>query len=269
MAKVLLVAAVFLTAGCGRADTPESADSTPAAGSTTATTRSPEQPARDTGAKEIYIDSVAPGNPILVRGRARTFENTVQVRARDASGALLDEVFTTSNGEMGHHNPFEAQVWLTREPGARVTIEAFEYSAKDGSVRSLTSRALPWSVGTIDVTLMFPKGDDCTTTTAVTRRVPRTVAVARLLVEALVNGPNAAEKSAGASSPFPERSQVRSVILRNGVLTVDFNEALQNVGGACRAQAIRAAVTGTLSRLPSVRRVVITAFGSEAQALQP
>ena len=59
------------------------------------------------------------------------------------------------------------------------------------------------------------------------------------------------------------------MILRDGTLTVDFNERLQNVGGSCRAQMIRAAVTETLSRLPSVKKVVITAGGSETLALQP
>jgi hypothetical protein len=88
-------------------------------------------------------------------------------------------------------------------------------------------------------------------------------------VEALVAGPTAEERRAGAEHPFPEGSRVESVILRDGTITVDFNERLQNVGGACRATMIRQAVTETLKRLPSVKKVVITAGGSEALALQP
>src|SRR5688500_13159636 len=65
------------------------------------------RPQKDTTAiaREIYIDSVTGTNPLVTFGRARTFENTVQVRVRDASGREIVEVFTTSTGEMGHHNP--------------------------------------------------------------------------------------------------------------------------------------------------------------------
>ena len=221
-----------------------------------------------TGQREIYIDSVKGTNPLTVYGRARTFENTVQVRVRDAAGRLIAERYTTSNGEMGHHNPFARDVWLTRDPGARVIVEAFEYSAKDGSVRSLTADTIGYRNGSTTLNLVFPT-TDCTVTSTFTRTAPRTVALARLLMEALVEGPTNAEQSSGARSPFPRGAAVNSVILRGGEITVDFNERLQNVGGACAAQGIRAAVTQTLRRLPAVTSVVITAGGSRDQALQP
>jgi hypothetical protein len=68
---------------------------------------------------------------------------------------------------------------------------------------------------------------------------------------------------------FPRGSDVKSVVLRDGTLTVDFNERLQNVGGSCVASAIRQSVTRTLQQLPTVKQVVITAAGSEKLALQP
>ncbi|HEX6640588.1 MAG TPA: GerMN domain-containing protein, partial [Thermoanaerobaculia bacterium] len=102
-----------------------------------------------------------------------------------------------------------------------------------------------------------------------TRRIPKSISMARLLAEALVKGPTAAERRKGAAVAFPERSAVQSVILRDGILTVDFNERLQNVGGSCRAQMIRESVTRTLLKLPAVKKVVITAGGSEPLALQP
>lgn len=218
--------------------------------------------------QEIYIDSVTAENPLVVYGRARTFENTVQVRVRDARGELIAETFTTSIGEMGHHNPFVVRVWLTRSPGDSVIVESFEYSAKDGSVRSLTADTVVYPVQNTTLTLDFPTSE-CTSTVTVRRAVPGTVALARLLAEALVAGPGSSERTSGATSPFPQGSRVESVILRQGELTVDFNERLQNVGGSCAAQAIRTSVTRTLSRLPAVRRVVITAGGSEQLALQP
>jgi hypothetical protein len=218
--------------------------------------------------REIYIDSIEPGNPLVVRGRARTFENTVQVLARDTADEIITEVFTTSAGEMGNHNPYEARVWLVRDPGPRLTVEAFEYSANDGSVRSLVSKSILAPATRASITLVFPTSD-CTTTQAFARTLPRAVGVAQLLAHALVAGPTPAEKQAGAASVFPPGSRVQSVSMRDGVVTVDFNERLQNVGGACAASAIRAAVSSTLTRLPGVRRVVITAGGSERLALQP
>ena len=84
--------------------------------------------------------------------------------------------------------------------------------------------------------------------------------MARLLVEALMTHPR---------TPFPRGSDVEGINIEGGVLTVNFNERLQNVGGSCAAQAIRASVERTLAQLPTVDRVVITAGGSEKLALQP
>ena len=232
----------------------------------------PENGAMDSAqarSQEIYIDSVVPANPLVIYGRARTFENTVQLRVRDAQGNILAGEHVTSVGEMGNHNPYTAQLWIARDPGPRLTVEAFEYSAEDGAVRSLTTRNVLYNVEPARLTLDLPVGNDCVATRAFTRTVPKTVAVARLLVEALVAGPDATEKAAGAVAPFPRGSDVNSVALRDGVLTVDFNEQLQNVGGACAATAIRQSVTRTLGRLPAVKRVIISAGGSEKLALQP
>lgn len=226
------------------AETSEPSDTAPA---------KPAEPQR-----EITIEEVDVANPIVVKGRARTFENNVVVRARGADGKIITETFTTSEGESGQHNPYRATIWLARDPGDRVTIEALEYSAKDGSERSLVSTTKPFTVEQTDVRLFVPDAD-CNGVHPVSRRAPKSVAIARLLVEMLIAEPQ----------PFPEGSRVNSVILRDGVITVDFNERLQNVGGSCAAQMIRAATTKTLQQLPSVKRVVITAGGSEKLALQP
>ena len=219
--------------------------------------------------KEITIERVTAANPVVVEGRARTFENNVIVRVRDARGDLIVEDFTTSNGEMGQHNPFRAELFVTRDPGGKVTAEALEYSAKDGSERSLTSSTIDYPGERVNVQLFFPEENpgDCTAVKAVTRRVPKTVSLARLAAEALLRGPLASET--GLSNPFPERSHVESVILRGGVLTVDLNDRLRNVGGSCRAQAIRASIERTMKQLSTVKEVVITAGGSRELALQP
>jgi len=216
-----------------------------------------EAPKGGTPQREITIERIDVANPVVISGKARTFENNVVLRVRDARGELLAEDFTTSDGEMGRHNPYRGSVWLTRDPGARITVEALEYSAKDGSERSLVREERAFAVEPIEITLRVPN-DDCTGLVTGKRRVPKSVAMARLAVELLLELPD-----------FPKGSAVDSVNLRDGVLTVDFNERLQNVGGSCAAQMIRASVTETLQQLPAVKRVVITAGGSEKLALQP
>ena len=216
----------------------------------------------------VLIDSVEIGNPLTVSGRARTFENNVALRVRAGDGTLISESFTTATGELGTFSPYRGTLWLTRDPGARVIVEALEYSAKDGSEQSLVRVERPFGVENVDSALYFPD-QSCTGVKPYTRPIPKSISMARLLVEALIAGPTQAERNRGAAVPFPRGSRVNSINLKNGVLTVDFNERLQNVGGSCQAQMIRASVTRTLSSLPSVDRVVITAGGSEALALQP
>jgi hypothetical protein len=250
--------------GCSRRDDVAPA-AQPAQRSASTTTSAP---APAPTAQEISIDEISGTNPLIVRGRARTFENALSLRVRDERGELLSESHVMSVGESGHHNPYTAELWLTRNPGSRLTVEAFEFSAKDGSIRSLVRRTHASTAELTRAMLMFPT-QDCDRLEPFERELPKPVAMARLLVEALLAGPTSAERARGATSPFPAGSAVRSVVMRNGELTVDFNERLQSVGGACAAQAIRASVTQTLERLLTVKRVVITAGGSSALALQP
>lgn len=228
-------------------------------------------PATTTGspaASSVRIESIAGTNPLLVRGIARTFENNVFIRVR-AGNETLVETNTTATGEMGQFSPWSKEIWLTRMPrGGRVTVEAIEHSAKDGSVSSVDSREVVLSSAPMTVVLDFPL--DCARFRGFQRTVPKTVSMARLLAEALVAGPTAAETASGAgNAAFPRGSAVKSAILRDGTLTIDFNERLRNVGGSCTVSAIRGSVTRTMMRLPSVERVVITAEGSESLALQP
>lgn len=268
----VLCAALLLSAGCARPAAPASG-STPDVPPTSNPAGGDRQnggsdPSSNGEPKNIHIDDVKIDNPIVVAGRARTFENNVALRARDAEGDLIVETFTTSAGEMGNFNPYRAELWVTRDPGPRVIVEALEYSAKDGSERSLVTVERAFNVEPIEATLYFPD-ENCTRVEPYVRKIPKSVAMARLLVEALIAGPTEDEQRRGAVEVFPSRSRVESVNLRDGVLTVDFSDRLRNVGGACRAQMIRASVTETLRRLPTVEKVVITAGGSEAEALQP
>ena len=201
-------------------------------------------------------------NPVRFSGTARTFENNVVVRLRDTDGNLMVERAVTAQGDLGQFNPWTAELYMTRDPGDRVTIEALEYSAKDGSERSVARAAVPVETPLVELTVFAHDPQraptDCTRVFPIIRRAPKATAVARLLVEVLLT-----------TDVAPQGAQVNSVNLRDGVLTVDFNERMQNVGGSCRVQAIRASLERTLHTLPNVKKVVVTANGNHDLALQP
>lgn len=71
-------------------------------------------------------------NPVLVSGLAATFEATVQLRVRDASGAVLGEAVTTA-AEAFTLTPFAAELAYDVETARLGCVEAFETSAMDGS----------------------------------------------------------------------------------------------------------------------------------------
>ena len=212
-------------------------------------------------------------NPFMIRGTARTFENAVSLRVRDEKGQNLATGFTTATGDLGTFNPWEISLMLTTHPGKRLTIEAFENSARDGAEESLVRVDVPYSVAKTKYTLFFHDSkrapNDCSKVFPFVHEMPVSRSALRLVVEALMRGPSPAAKRQGAASSFPQGSEVRSVTIRDGAAIVDFNERLANVGGACRAQAIRASLDQTLTKLPGVKRVIVRSNGSEAVALQP
>ena len=288
--RALILLIFLLTPGCQSPVEPEGAEPIPPPATATVPggQPTPDPPATDTSAapddpasrpqSNVILDQPQDGttlteNPMVVRGRARTFENHVEIRVENAAGRTIKETFATARGELGSFNPFEKEIFFVSDPGESVTITLIERSAKDGSIRTTDSSRVRVDIPKKPVTLYFPtqKGDpnDCSAVESVVRNLPVSVAAARLALEALIAGPTRAERVIGATNPFPEGVEIRSVNLRNGTLTVDFNESLGNVGGSCRALAIRASVEKTLRAIEGVDRVLITAMGEEATALQP
>lgn len=237
---------------------------------------SPRQ--KDVTSKDLVISTPARGasattNPIRVTGRVRTFENNVHLRLLDADGKHISTTISTARGDMGTLNPFEAELWITRDPGDHVTIELVEYSARDGSLRARATRPLDLGMPLRRETLYFPldnPGNDCSRVVPVSRDIPAADGRIQLLVQALIAGPTDAEHMEyDVTGPFPQGSALRGVNLSRSRAIVDLNERLSNVGGACRATAIRAAIEKTLTDLETVDSVEIRANGSAETALQP
>jgi hypothetical protein len=87
------------------------------------------------------IDDVIKGS-VTVAGVARTFENTVMIRIKDADGNILAETTATTDApEVGQFGDFEQAVAFSApqnydQPGV---IEVFEQSMKDGDEQNKVS----------------------------------------------------------------------------------------------------------------------------------
>jgi hypothetical protein len=76
-------------------------------------------------------DSVT--SPLPVSGRARAFENTVNIRLTNADGQILAETFATADGDLGDFGKFSAMLEFAATSSGQGTLEVFQISAEDGS----------------------------------------------------------------------------------------------------------------------------------------
>lgn len=81
---------------------------------------------------EVPMAGAVVSSPVLVSGLAATFEANVQLRVRDASGAVVGETFTTA-AEAFTLTPFAAELDYAVTTAQMGCVEAFETSAMDGS----------------------------------------------------------------------------------------------------------------------------------------
>ncbi len=111
---------------------------------------------------------------------------------------------------------------------------------------------------------------DCSRTIAVERQVPKTLAVARASLEALLRGAIEEEINQGFISTINSGVRIQSLTIENKTAKVDFNEQLEfQVGGSCLVAAIRAQITDTLKQFPTVDNVIISINGRTEDILQP
>ena len=79
------------------------------------------------------IDDVVE-SPVLVTGRAIAFESTVNIRVKDDDSNILGEANTMTNApDMDKFGDFFVEVSFKTAATKSGVIEAFEYSARDGS----------------------------------------------------------------------------------------------------------------------------------------
>lgn len=80
------------------------------------------------------------GNPIIIQGEARVFENNLNYRLLDAQGHILTQGFTTADApDIGEFGDFSITASYTPTQASTGTLEIFSLSPMDGSVINLVT----------------------------------------------------------------------------------------------------------------------------------
>ncbi|MBI2033831.1 MAG: GerMN domain-containing protein [Candidatus Liptonbacteria bacterium] len=230
----------------------------------------------------IIVFSPAPNeeisSPLTIKGEARVFESTFAYRLYDGDAGLLFEGHAmAASPDAGLFGQFEVIRTYPLPKSQGGTLEVFEYSAKDGSEINKVVVPVKFArADTMKINAFFsnkiydPNASDCAKVYPVTRTIKQTQAVARVALEELLRGPTASEVSDGFLTNIPKGVIIQSLTIGDGILRVDFNEALEfQVGGSCRLTAIRSQIRETVKQFPSVRDVVISINGRTEDILQP
>jgi len=219
------------------------------------------------------------GEKIKVIGRARVFENQFNIRIVSGGKNIYETGAMTDAPDAGIFGNFEKEIDISSfgiKNGSTITLEVFDYSAKDGSEINKVAVPLKFQQSeAIEVKVYFnnDKMDpaySCNKVFAVTRTIPKTPAVARAALEELLKGPTDEEKTQGFLTSINSGVKIQSLTIENSTAKIDFDERLEyQVGGSCRVSAIRAQITQTLKQFSTVQNVIISINGRTEDILQP
>lgn len=225
-------------------------------------------------------------SPVTISGEARGmwyFEADFPVEITDNAGNTLGTAPATAQGD-----------WMTEDLvpfSAEIPFDAAAAQTQDGRIilRRANPSGLPENDDSIEVPVTFNEeaeaattsiqvfwnddaaavAGDCSVVQSFSREIPETQAVGQAAITALLDGPVTSETSAGFSTNIPDDVELNSLRIEDGVAYVDFSSELNQVGGSCRVQAIRAQITQTLQQFSTVDSVEISVDGSTEAVLQP
>ncbi|MBI4457453.1 GerMN domain-containing protein [Candidatus Uhrbacteria bacterium] len=225
---------------------------------------------------EVPVEGAALAERFAVSGRARVFENNVEIEVKDADGKVLLKTFTTAVGEAGQFGRFETELALPDQQPGEGTVEVYWTDVSDGTTRDRIIRKVIFAPGgAMPIKVFFGSSAldpdaFCDRTFPVIRFAAGGGSIYRSALEALLAGPTAAEKAQGYFSSLPPGVKLKSVVNdASGTVTADFNTELKRVAGSCRVSAIAAQIKETLKQFPETRDVVISVEGKTEDVLQP
>lgn len=233
--------------------------------------------------KNIAVDSPQNGAelslPFFIEGQARVFENTINFKIKDKDDNILYEgIGMAQSPDMGQFGPFSKEIsYLYQKPASPdVTLEVFEFSAKDGSVINLVS--VPVKLNSADTRTVkvfylnsnLDPENSCEKVFPMERIISKEGSLIENTLKALLGEMNPADVEKGYDTVINLGIFVRNWSLKDGVARVDFSETLEaGVGGSCTVAAIRHQITETLKQFPSVKEVIISIDGRTEDILQP
>lgn len=217
-------------------------------------------------------------SPVEITGRARSGEGAVYFRLKDGMNKAIAEGSATAplggsglgfySGKLEFDRPTTQNGWL----------EVYTKDAQDNSEQNLISLPIVFKeFSKPKIKLYFsnikedPNVLDCSKVFMVEREIEPTNQIVKSVISELIKGVTEEEMANGYLTNLPETAiELKSMDLKDGVLTVDFNQALQEgVGGSCRVIAIRSQITETLKQFENVKEVIISIDGKTEDILQP
>lgn len=219
------------------------------------------------------------GGTLTAQGIARVFENQFNVRIVANGKKEFEKGVMANAPDAGLYGSYETKIniaGLGIKDGEEFTLEAFDYSAKDGSEIDKVVVSLKYKISeTTKVKIYFNNNKldpeiSCNKVFPVEREVSKTVAVAKAALEQLLEGPTETERNQQYLTSINSGVKIQKLIIENNIAKVDFDETLEKaVGGSCRVSAIRAQITETLKQFPTIKSVIISINGRTEDVLQP
>ena len=200
-------------------------------------------------------------SPVTITGEARGwfFEGSFPITVVDENGTTLSQGFASAQDDWmtDAFVPFKAELSFsagTSKMGAIIFKESNPSGIESSEVKVYELPvAFQEQVGE-KLTLYFnnskmdPTTLSCETVYPVERAILSSQDKAKDTLAALLAGPNENETANGYFSSIPKEAVLKTIALRNGTLTIDFNEKL-NTGGSCQSQSIRAQIENTAKSL--------------------
>jgi hypothetical protein len=250
----------------------------------------PAQPAAisaDQVRAEIKIDqpvsNTIVSSPVTVEGQAKGswfFEASFPIKRIGEDGETIGQGIATAQSDWMTPGfvPFKASIEF--DPGSStIGMIILRNDNPSGLPENEKQYGIPVRFSKVEkITLkayfgntdLNPAAMDCSLVFPVERLVNKTKSTARAALEELLSGPTDAEKTQGYFTSLNPGVKINSLTITNGTAKVDFDQQMDfQMGGSCRVAAIRSQITQTLKQFPSVKEVIISVAGNNAEALQP
>jgi len=243
----------------------------------------------------IRIDSPRPNqiveSPLAITGQARGnwfFEADFPVLLLNDKGVTIASGVATAKDDPANEGgagwmtenfvPFEAKLEFLAVAGSRGEL-VLKKDNPSGLLENDDALRVPVIFGAagekMKVKVYFNNNKldpevSCNKVFPVEREVIKTEAIARAALEELLKGATEKERGEGFFTSINSGVEIQSLIVKDGIAKVDFDEQLEfQVGGSCRVAAISAQIRETLKQFSTVDEVIISINGRTEDILQP